>query len=203
MHDQHLENLLLKSAALHDHLCPRQVLGVRMGMLAGELLNLNLPQCDKRLLTLVETDGCFCDGVAVATGCWMGRRTLRLVDHGKIAATFVDTATGRAVRIHPSEASRRLAPLHAPNAVDRWHAYLEGYQLIPADELFAVRWVELTCGVEELVSLPDRRAICGACGEEISNEREVIVDGSVRCRACAGQPYLKPATEVVEGRRGA
>ncbi len=31
-----LDELLSRSAALHKHLCPRQVLGVRMGMLAGE-----------------------------------------------------------------------------------------------------------------------------------------------------------------------
>ena len=75
-----LDKLLLACAALHHHLCPRQVLGVRMGMLAGELLDLDLPQGDKRLLTIVETDGCGADGIAVATGCWVGRRTMRVED---------------------------------------------------------------------------------------------------------------------------
>ena len=50
-----------------------------------------LPQTDKRLYTFVETDGCFADGVMVATGCSLGHRTLRLIDYGKVAATFVDT----------------------------------------------------------------------------------------------------------------
>jgi formylmethanofuran dehydrogenase subunit E len=62
-----------------------------MGLHAGQLLQLDLPRTDKRLFVLVETDGCLTDGVAVATGCWFGRRTLRLVDQGKVAATFVDT----------------------------------------------------------------------------------------------------------------
>jgi formylmethanofuran dehydrogenase subunit E len=96
-----LEELLTASAALHHHLCPRQVLGVRMGLAAGSWLELTLPQTDKRLLTVVETDGCVIDGLAVATGCRVGRRTMRVLDFGKVAATFVDTVTGRAVRLAP------------------------------------------------------------------------------------------------------
>lgn len=189
-----LQTLLDQSAELHDHLCPRQVLGVRMGMLAAELLRLKLPQADKRLLTIVETDGCFADGVAMATGCWLGRRTLRLVDQGKIAATFIDTATSDAVRIHPSASSRTLAAEYAPNARDRWHAYLEGYQRMPADELLVASRVALKCPVEGLVSRHDRKAVCESCGEEIFNEREVLLHGRVLCQGCAGQSYLTPLT---------
>jgi len=104
-----LGQLLEASAALHRHLCPRQVLGARMGMLAAHELNLDLPQSGKRLLTIVETDGCFADGVSVATGCWIGRRTLRVEDFGKVAATFVDTQTGRAIRIAPRHDARTAA----------------------------------------------------------------------------------------------
>ena len=97
----YLNSLLEQSAALHRHLCPRQVLGARMGILAGQLLALELPQTNKRLLRIVETDGCFADGVSVATNCWVGRRTLRIVDFGKTAVTFVDTQTDTAVRLYP------------------------------------------------------------------------------------------------------
>lgn len=82
-----LDKILQTSAALHHHLCPRQVIGVRMGLYAGEILNLDLPQADKRLLTIIETDGCPSDGVAVATNCWVGRRTMHVEDYGKVAAT--------------------------------------------------------------------------------------------------------------------
>ena len=108
-----LTELLRESAARHRHLCPRQVIGARMGLLAGRVLGLAVPQEDKRLLTLVETDGCFADGVSVASGCWVGRRTLRVVDWGKIAATFVDTRTGRAVRLAARRAARTLAAEYA------------------------------------------------------------------------------------------
>jgi formylmethanofuran dehydrogenase subunit E len=193
MPEPQLQDLLNQSAALHDHLCPRQVLGVRMGMHAADLLGLDLPQRDKRLLVIVETDGCFVDGVTVATGCTIGHRTLRWVDDGKVAATFVDTQGDQAVRIHPSPRARGLAPRYAPNASSRWHAYLDGYQVMPVEELLVSTPVTLAVPVEILVSSPDRRATCVACGEEIFNGREFVLEGQVLCRRCADpvRSYLR------------
>jgi len=184
-----LNELLAAAARLHRHLCPRQVLGVRMGMLAGEALGLALPQTDKRLLTIAETDGCAVDGIAVATGCWVGRRTLRVTDYGKVAATFVDTKTGRAVRIAPRANVRQGARDFAPEARNRWEAQLLGYQRMPDEALFSIQSVQLKVSVAQLVSRPGVRTICDLCGEEIMNEREVARDGLVLCRSCAGESY--------------
>jgi len=184
-----LQKLLHASAALHHHLCPRQVLGVRMGMLAGQLLDLDLPQKEKRLLTIIETDGCATDGVAVATGCWVGRRTLRVEDYGKVAATFVDTHTNRAIRIRPQADARRLAAEYAPEAESRWQAYLLGYQRIPLEPLFSWQEVTLVPSLQTILGRPGIRITCQLCGEEIMNEREVIHEGSVLCRSCAGLSY--------------
>jgi formylmethanofuran dehydrogenase subunit E len=189
MHDSTMQELLNQSAALHGHVCPRQVLGVRMGMYVAQLLELELPQRNKRLLTIVETDGCFADGVAVSTGCWLGRRTLRFVDFGKVAATFIDTRTGEAMRVHPSESCRTLASHYAPTARNRWHAYLEGYQVMPVHELLVAAPVRLVNPVEDLVSRPGCRAVCETCHEEILNEREIVRNDRVMCQACAGQAY--------------
>ncbi len=179
---------------LHNHVCPRQVLGVRMGELAGELLGLPLRQGGKRLLVFVETDGCFADGVMVATGCSLGHRTLRLVDQGKVAATFVDTHARpeRAVRIRPnplarSRAEAYYAERHPGASCSRWQAQLDSYQIMPAGELLAVQAVELTISTRALVSRPGVRVTCSACGEEIINEREVRRDGLILCRHCAGE----------------
>jgi formylmethanofuran dehydrogenase subunit E len=177
---------LEQTAAFHNHLCPRQVLGVRMGLYAGEVLGLSLPQGDKRLLAFVETDGCFADGVSVATGCRLGRRTMRLVDYGKAAATFVDTLTERAFRISPGPEARELALNYAPDAPDSWHAQLEAYQVMPDEELLKARFVILTVPLQEIISRPGLRVPCEACGEEVMNERELFVGGRVLCRACAG-----------------
>jgi len=119
------DQLLEASAKLHAHLCPRQVLGVRMGPLAGIMLGIEVPQPKKRLITIIETDGCFTDGVAVATNCWVGRRTMFVQDFGKMAATFVDTRTTRGVRIAPRADARPSAQAAAQDARNRW----EGYRL--------------------------------------------------------------------------
>jgi len=190
-----LEEMLQRSAVLHRHLCPRQVLGVRMGLLAAELLGLVLPQENKRTLAIVESDGCFADGVAVATNCWVGRRTLRVEDFGKTAATFVDTKTGLAWRIVPHPDGRQRAAAYAPEARNRWEAMLLGYQRVPDEELLVAQRVTLRAPVASIISRAGYRVTCDRCGEEIINEREVRIEGALLCRACAGQSYYCVAPE--------
>lgn len=184
-----LDDLLRDSAIHHRRLCPRQVLGARVGMLAASLLNLDLPQSDKRLIALTETDGCFVDGVSAATGCYVGRRTLRVEDFGKTAATFVDTHTERAVRIAPRLDVRELAKQYAPEARNRWETQLLGYQRMPDEDLLNFKWVTLRVPVSVLVGRAGIRVSCDSCGEEIINQREVIWESKILCRACAGQAY--------------
>lgn len=193
-----LQQLLERCAGLHHHLCPRQVLGVRMGLYAGKLLGLNLPQSDKRLYTIVETDGCGADGISVATNCWVGRRTLRIEDYGKVAATFIDTQSGRAVRLAPRPTARHDSRRYAPEAASRWEANLMGYQRMPDEELFAYQWVRLIRPVQALISQPGKRAVCDRCGEEIMNEREVFLGELTLCRACAGEAYYEVECEPLE-----
>lgn len=190
-----LEELLEMSSARHQHLCPRQVLGVRMGMCAAQMLGLDLPQQDKRLFTFIETDGCSLDGVSVATGCWVGRRTMQVLDFGKIAATFVDTYTDRAIRITPHPQVRKVVKHYAGQARDQWHAYLEAYQVMPLDKLLVVQSVRLNISMRGIISREDARAHCDHCGEEIFNEREVRLGQLVLCRSCAGGSYF----ELVSG----
>jgi len=191
-----LDEFLSQSAALHKHLCPRQVLGVRMGMLAGERLGHSLPQTNKRLLIFVETDGCFADGVAVATGCWIGHRTLRVLDFGKVAATFVDTRSDAALRVHPHPQARERARDFAPDARNRWEGYLIGYQRMSLEELLISQPVTLNQPIERLLSKPSARALCQACGEEVINEREMVHEGTVLCRPCAGERYYEVKAEA-------
>jgi len=186
-----LAELLDASAALHRHLCPRQVLGARMGMLAGDLLGLDLPQTGKRLLTIAETDGCAADGISVATGCWVGRRTLRVEDYGKVAATFVDTRTGQAIRLSPQGDVRQRAWEFAPESLNSWKAQLLGYQRMPAGELLSTQTVRLTTPADQIIGCAGQRAVCEMCGEEILNQREVVHEGTTLCRACLGQSYYR------------
>lgn len=191
-----LKELLAISSARHQHLCPRQVLGVRMGMCAAEYLGLDLPQRDKRLYTFIETDGCALDGVSVATGCWVGRRTMQVFDFGKIAATFVDIRTERAIRIIPHPEVRNTVSRYVPHTKDHWHAYLEAYQVMPLDELLVIQPVQLSVSIKALISREDARVCCDLCGEEIFNEREVHLKGQVLCRTCAGVSYFELLSEA-------
>jgi formylmethanofuran dehydrogenase subunit E len=186
-----LAKLLALSAARHDHLCPRQVLGVRMGLAALNLLGLDSPLNKESGLVILETDGCFADGVQVATGATIGHRTLRVNDIGKIAATFVDVRSGRSIRLCPSASARVGAFQYALGETDRYVAQLKGYQLMPTEELFRVQEVSLVPSLKAILSTPDARVVCDVCGEEIINEREVALRGSILCRTCADGGYYK------------
>jgi formylmethanofuran dehydrogenase subunit E len=195
-----LNLILAESAKRHKHLCPRQVLGARMGLFAAELLGIDLPRHDKRLLTISETDGCTVDGLIAATGCRVGSRTLRILDFGKVAATFADTHTGETFRIVPRREARQIAADHATGTSGKWDAMLLGYQVMSVAELFVVQQVTLKMPLSEIISRPSRKAICEVCGEEIINGREVLNNGVVLCRACAGDGYYhcsdKPPAEL-------
>lgn len=191
MSEQTLDQLLDLSAQRHSHLCPRQVLGVRIGLAGAAALRLEVPRLDKRLLVILETDGCFADGVEVATGCTVGHRTLRVEDYGKIAATFVDVKLGQAVRVAPGLDARQNAYKFAPDEKRHYFAQLRAYQVMPEVDLLTFQTVELNTSVEEIVSRAGVRVNCDLCGEEIINEREVFVNDLLLCRSCAGKSYFK------------
>ncbi len=193
---EHIRSANLKTAlrnleGVHRHLCPRQVLGARIALFAGEYLDLELPREDKRLFVFVETDGCALDGIAVTTGANVGKRTMRVMDYGKVAATFVNTESGEAVRIVPRTGIRSEARNYAPEARNRWIAQLNGYQVMPPHELLLAEPVQLTVNLERLISRAGVRVNCKVCGEEIMNEREVVREGMVLCRSCAGDAYFE------------
>jgi len=186
-----LDELLDLSCRDHSHLCPRQILGVRMGLAGLEALGLDRPPEDKRLLVITETDGCFVDGLSAATGCAVGHRTLRVEDYGKAAATFVDTRAGSALRLAPALDLRQRSWAYAPGEPRRYFAQMHAYKVMPAAEMFSFMAVCLKSSIEQLVSRPKVRTICARCGEEIINEREIPRDGQNFCRGCAGEAYYK------------
>jgi formylmethanofuran dehydrogenase subunit E len=193
-----LHTLLTTSAARHSHLCPRQVLGVRVGLAGIQALELEVPREDKRLLVIVETDGCFADGVEVATLATVGHRTLRIEDYGKIAATFVDASNGQAVRIAPRLNVRQQVWKYAQGEDRHYFAQLLAYQVMPEEELLSIQSVRLATPVEEIISHAGARARCDICGEDIINEREIQRNGMTLCHACAGQAYYVPTPKAQE-----
>jgi formylmethanofuran dehydrogenase subunit E len=186
-----LHSLLIASAAEHTHLCPRQVLGVRMGLAGLARLELTAPLTTKTALVIIETGGCFADGIRAATGATVGHRTLRVEDLGKIAATFTDIKKNTSLRLAPRPDVRARALTFAPDEKRRYFAQLKGYQVMPDEELFTFQQVELRTPAEQIISHQNARAVCSKCGEEIINEREVIIEGRVLCKTCAYGGYYQ------------
>ncbi len=191
-----ISDLLKQSSTRHDHLCPRQVLGVRIGLAGLAALELESPVHKSTALIIIESDGCFADGIEVATGATVGHRTLRVNDFGKMAAAFADVKTGRAIRISPALNVRERALIYAPDEARHYFAQLQGYRVMPDAELLRIQEVALNPTLEELISKPLARVTCDYCGEEIINEREVIVNDAILCRTCANDSYylIKPAS---------
>lgn len=191
-----LSALLEKSAQHHNHLCPRQILGVRIGLAGIDALGLEANEGTKRLLVILETDGCFADGIIATTNCSVGHRTLRVEDYGKVAATFIDTTTGRSLRVAPVIDVRQQACDCCPEESRHYFAQMQAYQVMPDEKLVTITEVHLSTPVEKIVSRPGMRVDCASCGEEIMNEREIIVDHQPLCFACAGQSYYRTPVEM-------
>lgn len=189
---ENLQPLLEESSRHHSHLCPRQILGIRLGLMGLRVLQLPANQGGKRLLAITETDGCFVDGLTAATGCTVGHRTLRVEDYGKTGATFVDTKTRRAVRIAPLGDIRERAYAYAPGEERHYFAQMQAYQVMPDEEMFSVQEVVLSVPLEAILSRPGMRVLCDVCGEEVMNEREVRQNGLTMCQPCARGGYYQP-----------
>jgi formylmethanofuran dehydrogenase subunit E len=179
----------------HGHLCAGQILGVRLAMLGLQKLGIDDPQGKdrKRLVTFVEIDRCATDAVAVVTGCRLGKRALKFRDWGKMAATFVDVSSGKAVRIAARESSKELARKLHPEIENKNHQQMLAYREMRDEELFSAQWVKVELPPEEFPGYKGERIVCAECGEGINFRREVRREGKVLCRACAGESYYRPA----------
>ena len=191
-----LDEYLRDAEQAHGHLCAGQVLGVRLAMLGLVKLGIDDPsgkkEDRKRLVTFVEIDRCATDAVAVVTGCRLGKRALKFRDWGKVAATFVDVSTGKAIRIAAKESSKALARQMHPEIADKNQQQMLAYREITDDDLFTFQWVKVDLPPEEFPGYKGERVVCEACGEGINFRREVRSEEKVLCRACAGERYYEP-----------
>ena len=191
-----LDQYLCDAERAHGHLCAGQVLGVRLAMLGLQKLGIDDPHGNKedrkRLVTFVEIDRCATDAVAVVTGCRLGKRALKFRDWGKVAATFVDVSTGKAIRIAAKESSKALARQMHPEIADKNQQQMLAYREITDDNLFTFQWVKVDLPPEEFPGYKGERVVCAACGEGINFRREVRTEEKVLCRACAGERYYEP-----------
>ena len=186
-----LEGYIERANIAHGHTCAGQILGIRLALAGLKALGIEDPIRErKRLVTIVEIDRCATDAVQLVTGCRLGKRALKFKDFGKVAATFVDLKTNRAVRVVAREESKLRARELYPE-LDKEQGQRRAYRELPDEELFAQQWVRVELPPEELPGYKAPRVVCAECGEGINFKREVVRDGRALCRACAGERYYQ------------
>ena len=186
------DELLRKAELAHGHMCAGQILGVRMALLGLELLGIADPHgADrKRLITFVEIDRCATDAIALVTGCRLGKRALKFRDWGKMAATFVDLATDRAVRVVALENSRELARQLYPNIENKGKQQMLAYRELRDEQLFSMQWVRVQVASAEMPGNKGDRFLCPRCGEGVNFGRFEEAGDERLCLSCA-RPELR------------
>ena len=188
------ETLLKGSAEQHGHLCAGQVIGVRMAMLGCNLIGLDnpatMPQI-KKIIVYVEIDRCATDAIAYVTGVKLGRRSLKFVDNGIMAATFVNLERSVAYRIASTEESRALADHYAPEIENRSARQLAAYKRMPDSDLFTIEKVAVEIPASDYPGPTRFKAVCQQCGVVVRDKREVLKNDQILCRACAYGSYYK------------
>lgn len=193
---QSFEDLLHEAEIVHGHLCAGQILGVRMAILGCKRLCIDDPKgADrKRLVTFVEIDRCATDAIGVVTGCHLGKRALKFRDWGKMAATFLDLQTGKAIRIAALESSKERARELYPHIENKNQQQMLAYRELSDEELFREQWVEVLMHARELPGYKSARIACSRCGEGINYDRQIEANGEILCRGCADPEtrYYRP-----------
>lgn len=189
---ENFETLLERSTKIHGHICAGQVIGVRMSMIGLREIGIDDPKAQRKdFYVLVEIDRCATDAIQTVTGCSLGKRSLKWLDYGIMAATFVNLKTGKAVRITALEESRETSKKYCPEIGDKYKQQLEAYRIMPEEELFKVQAVSITVPEEDMPGRPKRRVQCERCGDWVQDCREVIEKDKPLCKPCAHGRYYK------------
>jgi len=189
-------DLLLKECErLHGHMCAGQLLGTRMALLGCKMIGIDDPRgADrKKLIVWVEIDRCMADAVSAVTGVRLGKRSLKYLDYGKVAATFLNTENERAVRIVALESARTLADERYPEIENKRQRQFQAYSDATDDDLFKTELVSIKLRDLDAPGSPRSRVTCVVCGEGVNDGREVIdANGDALCRGChSGTYYLR------------
>lgn len=177
--DDHLD----RCVAYHGHLCVGQALGVRLALKGMELIATRDP---REMIVFIENDRCIADAIQVVTGTRIGRRSTKLINYGKMAATFLNTETGATYRLN---VRRTALDVTRSKEAAREILYL------PDAELLSWRKVKVALKPEDYPGRPRRTAICARCGEKVFDGREVPSDAGPLCLACARGAYYELVEE--------
>ena len=179
------DELLKETSAIHGHHCAGQILGVRMAMVGCREIGIDEPRGCKKLIVYTEIDRCATDAVQAVTGCSLGKRSLKFLDYGKMAVTFVNTETRQAVRVLAKDDARSHVSAYAPDAANPRDAQKQAYRIMPEAALFSVKSVAVEVAAQEMPGYRGKRVQCAECGEGINFNREVERDGRTLCIPCS------------------
>ncbi len=185
----------------HGHLCPFLVVGWRMGQEALVRLGEHRER-DQGLFLFTELGGdtlraqsCYEDGLQAATGCTVGKGTLRRLNFGKVAAVLARPGatalrialrgevcdelakTGYATERRQGKPASAVSSAAIADAVGR-------VTRMSAEELFSFEHFAVV-HFRPVVADP-ARARCAICGEYVFEQDAVTTEGHVLCRPCAG-----------------
>jgi formylmethanofuran dehydrogenase subunit E len=150
----------------------------------------------KKLIVYVEMDRCAGDAVAHVTGAKLGRRSLKFVDYGIMAATFVNLESGKAFRVLSTEEARDLACQYAPEISEKYKQQLEAYKRMPDSVLFRVQQVEVPLSEFDLPGPTRRKVSCSRCGQIVRDHREIVQNDDTLCKPCARGAYFRDPKEI-------
>jgi formylmethanofuran dehydrogenase subunit E len=172
-------------------------------MLGCQRLDIDEPRGKdrKRLVTFVEIDRCATDAIGVVTGCRLGKRALKFRDWGKMAATFIDLPSGRALRIAAKESSKARARELYPEIENKNQQQMRAYREMLDEELFSQQWVEVPLDANEFPGYKGERITCSECGEGINYDRFIRRGEQILCQACADPEsrYYRPISSKQPG----
>ncbi|MFN3406988.1 MAG: FmdE family protein [Caldimicrobium sp.] len=188
------EALLEVCKERHGHLCAGQVLGARLSLLGLELIGIKDPYGvdRKKFLVYVEIDRCATDAIQTVTGASLGKRTMKFLDYGIMAATFLNLETGLAFRILAKEQAKERAKIYFPEIENAAQRELMAYKIMPLDELFEVRKVKVHYDECDLPGKPRKKVVCAQCGIVVRDGKEIWKEGKAFCKICAGLGYFSP-----------
>ena len=189
-----VDELLNECAVIHGHICPGQLLGVRMALAGCELIGIEDPKGvdRKKLIVWVEIDRCVTDAISAVTGVRIGRRSLKVVDYGKVAASFLNQETGAAYRIVAHDQSRALADALHPEIASKKDRQMLAYREASNEQLFKFEPVMVELSKFDRPGKPVSRVYCVKCDEGINDGREILdTDGEAICRPCAQGGYYQ------------
>lgn len=188
-----IEDHYREAEAFHGHLCGGIISGVRMALLGLESVGIRDPKGkdQKKLLVFVEIDRCATDAITSVTGCRPGRRTMKIKDYGKMAATFINLETGKAVRIASQPRDRSNENPEDPESV------VQKLKQASLETLFRLQHGKVALGAGDMPGRPVRSINCACCGETVMDMRDVMHGGQILCQPCAeGSSYFQPGTQL-------